>query len=565
MEEDQNKKGGADDGAKNSEQKEKVKDGPQRQRWTGRGDQRRERGYNNQRGQNKRNYYRHDDIRGSGDNSQSERTSGDTDGRQERQDQEWTGGKQAYRRNRPTRSNEDRNWRAAAPSSNQEEPQQSDSSSNRNDKGRKRHPDRQLYSPRSRFQEEINSDTNKTGSSSYDNSRPRRTDNRPGYRSGRSNYQGESKNKRVIVRERPDSKSEESAKDNEPQERRGSKDNLVTETNEKKMVGAEGGKSNPKDFKKYKETRRQRPDDTKAAANVSEQQSEEEEKGSKYLEKKMASYIASGESADSYDPSPVPGLRTSPTMGLEANPHKASYPSGAGYGGSEEMYGDGAAYAPVGVNAFGLYQDPYGIPAPAAAMQYASEVSIGRGARWNEWYHNLWNGPPVDQRVINDAGRGFVPPTRGRSGRGQGYQNRGRHTGAKQERKRSQEDISDTKENKLKELAKSGKNVYAEEFHPRSFNSQPQPGFIKKGQQKSDSRPSKSSTKPKAGKAFSGSSETQTGTLIEQLTEGTYECLVCCDVVKCEARVWSCGSCYTVFHLKCIKDWAKSPAAAAEG
>ncbi|XP_071480371.1 transcriptional repressor NF-X1-like [Diadema antillarum] len=61
------------------------------------------------------------------------------------------------------------------------------------------------------------------------------------------------------------------------------------------------------------------------------------------------------------------------------------------------------------------------------------------------------------------------------------------------------------------------------------------------------------------------SSETQTGALIEHLTSGTYECPVCCDRVRCEARVWSCKTCYVVFHLGCIKKWAKSPAATAEG
>ncbi|XP_038044789.1 transcriptional repressor NF-X1-like [Patiria miniata] len=63
---------------------------------------------------------------------------------------------------------------------------------------------------------------------------------------------------------------------------------------------------------------------------------------------------------------------------------------------------------------------------------------------------------------------------------------------------------------------------------------------------------------------YEGSTETQTGSMIEQLTEGAYECTVCCETVRCEAPIWNCQECYTVFHLKCIKKWAKSPAAAAE-
>ncbi|KAM9501093.1 transcriptional repressor NF-X1 isoform 1-T1 [Clarias gariepinus] len=60
------------------------------------------------------------------------------------------------------------------------------------------------------------------------------------------------------------------------------------------------------------------------------------------------------------------------------------------------------------------------------------------------------------------------------------------------------------------------------------------------------------------------SKETQTGCLIEQLTEEKYECMVCCDVIRLMAPVWSCNSCFHVFHLNCIKKWARSPASQAD-
>ncbi|XP_036378386.1 transcriptional repressor NF-X1 isoform X2 [Megalops cyprinoides] len=60
------------------------------------------------------------------------------------------------------------------------------------------------------------------------------------------------------------------------------------------------------------------------------------------------------------------------------------------------------------------------------------------------------------------------------------------------------------------------------------------------------------------------SKETQTGCLIEQLSEEKYECMVCCDVIRVMAPVWSCLSCFHVFHLNCIKKWARSPASQAE-
>uniref|UniRef100_A0A4W5NHI3 Transcriptional repressor NF-X1 n=1 Tax=Hucho hucho TaxID=62062 RepID=A0A4W5NHI3_9TELE len=60
------------------------------------------------------------------------------------------------------------------------------------------------------------------------------------------------------------------------------------------------------------------------------------------------------------------------------------------------------------------------------------------------------------------------------------------------------------------------------------------------------------------------SKETQTGCLIEQLSEEKYECMVCCEVIRVMAPVWSCHSCFHVFHLNCIKKWARSPASQAD-
>ena len=56
----------------------------------------------------------------------------------------------------------------------------------------------------------------------------------------------------------------------------------------------------------------------------------------------------------------------------------------------------------------------------------------------------------------------------------------------------------------------------------------------------------------------------QASALIEQLRNETYECMVCCEHVRCNAAVWSCLSCYHVFHLGCVRKWARSPAATVE-
>ncbi|KAJ7381293.1 Transcriptional repressor NF-X1 [Desmophyllum pertusum] len=53
----------------------------------------------------------------------------------------------------------------------------------------------------------------------------------------------------------------------------------------------------------------------------------------------------------------------------------------------------------------------------------------------------------------------------------------------------------------------------------------------------------------------------QASVLIEQLRNETYECMVCCERVRCSAAVWNCHSCHHLFHLGCVRKWAKSPAA----
>ncbi|CAI9786867.1 unnamed protein product [Fraxinus pennsylvanica] len=45
----------------------------------------------------------------------------------------------------------------------------------------------------------------------------------------------------------------------------------------------------------------------------------------------------------------------------------------------------------------------------------------------------------------------------------------------------------------------------------------------------------------------------------EKLLKGSVECMICYDMVRRSAPVWSCSSCYSIFHLNCIKKWARAP------
>lgn len=45
----------------------------------------------------------------------------------------------------------------------------------------------------------------------------------------------------------------------------------------------------------------------------------------------------------------------------------------------------------------------------------------------------------------------------------------------------------------------------------------------------------------------------------EKLLKGNVECMICYDMVRRTAPIWSCSSCYSIFHLHCTKKWARAP------
>ncbi|XP_063870038.1 protein shuttle craft-like [Scylla paramamosain] len=66
------------------------------------------------------------------------------------------------------------------------------------------------------------------------------------------------------------------------------------------------------------------------------------------------------------------------------------------------------------------------------------------------------------------------------------------------------------------------------------------------------------STAPPGGMSGKEDEESQRDRLSDQLTKGTYECMVCCDRIKQQHAIWSCLACFNCFHLGCIRKWAKS-------
>lgn len=52
--------------------------------------------------------------------------------------------------------------------------------------------------------------------------------------------------------------------------------------------------------------------------------------------------------------------------------------------------------------------------------------------------------------------------------------------------------------------------------------------------------------------------KTQRENLIENLSKGLYECMVCCEVIRQQHSIWSCNKCYNCFHFVCTKKWAQT-------
>lgn len=45
----------------------------------------------------------------------------------------------------------------------------------------------------------------------------------------------------------------------------------------------------------------------------------------------------------------------------------------------------------------------------------------------------------------------------------------------------------------------------------------------------------------------------------DKLTKNAVECMICYDMVRRSAPIWSCSGCFSIFHLTCIKKWARAP------
>ena len=72
----------------------------------------------------------------------------------------------------------------------------------------------------------------------------------------------------------------------------------------------------------------------------------------------------------------------------------------------------------------------------------------------------------------------------------------------------------------------------------------------------------KRQSKGKAQKAAKGQNRDQDiglrERLVQQLVEGSLECLICLENIRPKHAVFDCQECYQVFHIHCIKKWSKT-------
>ena len=81
------------------------------------------------------------------------------------------------------------------------------------------------------------------------------------------------------------------------------------------------------------------------------------------------------------------------------------------------------------------------------------------------------------------------------------------------------------------------------------------------GQPKKATRPPRGARNPPAQRqrAYSKSQAEDIATRThEDILHGLYECPICTSEVLKNSKVWSCKTCWTVFHMTCIKKWASN-------
>ncbi|KAL4893289.1 hypothetical protein BDV59DRAFT_193150 [Aspergillus ambiguus] len=118
------------------------------------------------------------------------------------------------------------------------------------------------------------------------------------------------------------------------------------------------------------------------------------------------------------------------------------------------------------------------------------------------------------------------------------------------------------------DLPDQGLRADAPAFVPGAPTSDEVPQGQKSAAKSATTSKGKSKPKPKAPpppKVTTKSVAPDIATRIhEDIANTLYECPICTGELGRRSRVWSCGLCWTVFHLSCVKKWSKNEGSAAQ-
>lgn len=162
-------------------------------------------------------------------------------------------------------------------------------------------------------------------------------------------------------------------------------------------------------------------------------------------------------------------------------------------------------------------------------------------------------------------------------GRGGGNHSRGNDRGGSlgnKENWRSRSDVPEKDKKRAEKIDERRKHLNKKDEHspsPSEHSQSPRPSLAHSNSAMSDSSSSSSATsgatvaRSKSARTASAAAITATLTagshrerLEEQLRRRVLECLVCCERLLDSEAVWSCGQCYHILHLTCIREWARS-------
>lgn len=197
--------------------------------------------------------------------------------------------------------------------------------------------------------------------------------------------------------------------------------------------------------------------------------------------------------------------------------------------------------------------------APFYPRNGAHLVAPETGSVYQEWSTNDVNISNYDSNVNNSGVLSGDYQNNGKSRRFSARRNN-------KESRSNSNNVENSQNINTVPVTSAGGNGSSSKENPIRFSHQKQDNKFKHTERRKREKDNGKAVKIKqASFSEDGKSGSQINILQEQLSNGSYECMVCCDRVKQHHAIWNCVKCYHVFHMGCIRKWARSEAARVDG